>query len=576
MKRLHSFLPSSFLFLLSFLSISCAVQQGPQGGPIDTEPPSIIFTAPAEYSTNVRDKRILLEFSKYVDQRTVEESIFVSPYVGELEFDWSGKEVEITFTDPLRNNTTYVITAGTDIRDLHNSNRMAQAFTLAFSSGATIDRGAIEGRVYTMKPEDKPEGVMIFAYAIDGINADTLNPGTIKPDYITQTGTNGTFSLRHLSFGSYRIVAVRDEYRNLLYDREVDEFAVPSIALKLTASDTLTRGVYMKLSKEDTTAPRLIKLEAKNANHLFAEFSEPLDTSSVVSSHWSIADTLTRNSLPILSLYPNLPNLTSFTVVTARQDSQHSYRLTVEGVADLAGNRINKTANTLNVAGSGAKDTVGLKIGSISVNDSTRGVELLPSIRIIFSDAVNRTKTNEAIRFEESMGKRIESTQRWLSDEALVVTPQKRLQSKTWYRLTLAMRQVEDLSSIPSRDSTKTFRLETLDEETLSSIEGTVEDPRSADAGGRIVVTASNVADRNSRPYIAIASTTGTFIFPEILEGRYVLQAYRDQNMNGRFDFGLPFPFAPAERLSALTDTLKVRARWPLEGVRIELRGERK
>jgi len=38
------------------------------------------------------------------------------------------------------------------------------------------------------------------------------------------------------------------------------------------------------------------------------------------------------------------------------------------------------------------------------------------------------------------------------------------------------------------------------------------------------------------------------------------------------YDSGKPFPFAFSERISHLSDTLKVRARWPLEGVIIQLK----
>ncbi|MEX0602158.1 MAG: Ig-like domain-containing protein, partial [Bacteroidota bacterium] len=214
--------------------VSCAGQVPPQGGPVDTEPPFITTTFPADYSTGFTGDRIVLEFNEYVDRSSVQQSVFISPDVGSLEFDWSGREVEILFFEPLRDNSTYVVNVGTDVVDIRNRNRMAEAATLAFSTGTTIDPGMIEGFIVPRKRGDERSGVMIFAYQVDGLESDTLDPTRVKPDYVTQTGTEGRFVLRHLRLGRYRIVAVRDEFRNLLYDRETDDFGVPAFEPALT------------------------------------------------------------------------------------------------------------------------------------------------------------------------------------------------------------------------------------------------------------------------------------------------------------------------------------------------------
>ena len=198
-------------------------------GPSIRPRPKSSRSIPPPNTTEYSSSRISLEFTKYVERRSVEESIFISPYVKDIEFDWSGREVELNFRDPLRKNTTYVVTVGTDVVDLNNRNRMAHAFSFAFSTGARIDRGEIRGRVY----DEKPVGVMIFAYQLDSLKADTLNPMKQKPDYITQTGNTGDYSLTHLAFGNYRIMAVRDEFRNLVYDPETDAMSTAPTDIRL-------------------------------------------------------------------------------------------------------------------------------------------------------------------------------------------------------------------------------------------------------------------------------------------------------------------------------------------------------
>ncbi len=214
----HKSILGAGIVALLFVVYGCAGERAPGGGPVDTTPPEIIEVYPPPNTTEYSSSHISLEFSKYVERRSVEESIFISPHIKDIEFDWSGRDVELNFKSPLRKNTTYVVTVGTDVIEVHNRNRMSQAYSFAFGTGPRIDRGEIRGRVY----DEKPVGMMIFAYQLDGLKPDTLNPMTQKPDYITQTGNTGDYSLTHLAFGNYRVLAVRDELRNLVYVPETD------------------------------------------------------------------------------------------------------------------------------------------------------------------------------------------------------------------------------------------------------------------------------------------------------------------------------------------------------------------
>jgi hypothetical protein len=59
----------------------------------------------------------------------------------------------------------------------------------------------------------------------------------------------------------------------------------------------------------------------------------------------------------------------------------------------------------------------------------------------------------------------------------------------------------------------------------------------------------------------------GSFLFSSLPEGRYIVEAYRDEDGSGTYSYGLPFPFRPSERFVVGSDTLKVRPRWSAEGV---------
>jgi hypothetical protein len=549
----------------------CANQQPPDGGPVDMTPPMIVSTYPDSSSRlNFNDTKLRIAFDRYVDERSFEESIFISPYLGNLEFDWSGSEVEITFSEKLRSKTTYVVNIGTDIKDrFRGQMNMTKAYTLAFSTGSEIDRGGIEGVVYPIHNSEGASGVMIFAYKLDAMNPDTLNPMTDKPDFITQTGKGGDFFLHYIPFGSYRIFAVRDEYRNLVYDREADEYGVPSNLIRVTNKDTLITGILMQLVKEDTSGPRLIKVVALDRNHINAEFSESIRPSSISLSSWTVTDTLNRTPLQVVSIYPapTVPKL--IVAVTQKQDSAKGYSLYVQSLTDSAGNVINPLANMSVFEGSAKKDTVGPRLADVTIKDSMLNVGLQPVITFTFSSALAQQTSLDFVSMFDHNRQPIAVEKKRLSEVLISVEPRHELLPKTWYTLRAELHGLRDWKDSTCRDSTKEWRFETLDIEDMSSVEGMVLDSNMSDSEGRLYVNAIQVEGNDHNQYSADVDAMNHFIFPLVEEGRYVFQAFRDRNHNGRYDSGKPFPFAFSERLSPRSDTLKVRARWPLEGVRI-------
>ncbi len=506
-----------------------------------------------------------------MNERSVEEAVFISPYIGTPEFNWSGKELEITFLEKLKTNTTYVVNIGTDAEDL-NKNRMARAFTLAFSTGKEIDRGAIEGRVYPRNNGDAISGIMIFAYRLEGLNPDTLNPINVKPDFITQTGKNGDFFLHHIPFGNYRIIAVRDEYRNLVYDREIDEYGVQSDIINITALDSLATGVLMKLAKEDTTCPRLVKVTSPNRNHILAGFSKSINPASISLSSLSAIDTVDGKPLKLLIAYSSPTDLSSFFVITQKQDSGRVYRLSVQGITDSIGNKINLLANALLFQSSLKSDTLATRLVSVSIKDSAQAIDLQPVVTMTFSDALAKSDSLDWINLFDNNKQLVATEKKLISDVEISLQPENQLTSRTWYTLRAELRKVRDWAGHACHDSTKSWRFETFDIEDLSSVEGIVVDKNKIDTTGHLYVVASQIGEKKPKQYIVTTDATGNFLFPQVTEGRYIFQSFRDRNNNGKYDSGKPFPFIYSERFSSFSDTLKVRARWPLEGVKIEMK----
>jgi hypothetical protein len=556
----------SVILTCSLIFCSCAGQIPPSGGPPDTIPPEILETYPLPRTLQFSDNVLRLTFSEYVDQRSLEEAFFVSPPLGKLMFDWSGTEVEVLFSDSLRLNTTYVITIGTDVKDTRNNNRMAQAFSFAFSTGSVIDSGQIAGTVF----DEKNIGITIFAYLHEGRMMDTLNPSFTKPDYLTQTGKDGSFLLSYLRMGTYRLFAVRDEYKNLLYDQQTDEFAVLPFDIELSAKASFVSGIQFQLSREDTASPFLSSVRSLSARHVLLRFSEPLDTALLRSNNIQIIDTGTNQVLSISDISFTVPAADIY-LVTALQESSHVYRLEFGELTDTAGNPLLNSPKSAVFSCSALEDTTKPSFTVSSTAPNLLMLEPNDTLKFVFTEPVVRATFDGGWSVLDSSKQTINGTIRWNNSMMMSFVPSSPLVRGMNYTVVVILDSLRDIFGNHHRDSTQTIRLRTISEASLGSIEGNVLDEITA-GDENIVLLLKPLPSKDARTYQVKLNKPGAFVFPSVAEGKYVLKAFVDKDNNGVHSYGKPFPFQPSERFTFYPDTLKVRARWPLEGVTVRLK----
>ena len=564
--------PKELLFFSLFSAIlllsGCAGQVLPSGGPPDTTPPTIIATVPDSNATHVTDNSVELEFSEYVDRGSVEESIFISPYVGELEFDWGTTDVTVRFSQKLKQNTTYVVNVGTDVKDIRAHNRMAAGYTLAFSTGDSIDHGSISGRVF----DNKPEGVMIFAYSLKDCNPDTLDPGRVKPDYIMQTGKDGLFKLSNIALGRYRVLAVRDEFRNLLYDKQTDQYGVPVGDTVLTGEQPGVTDIWFRLSQEDTTKPFVTGANPVNNRLIRVRFNEPPDTVSFPGAVFTITDTLKAKTVSILlaSLSRVLPSVVDLVTETT-MDSGVAYRVAVRRIFDRSGNPIDTTNALSDFVGTERPDTVRPSASVPGIADSSRGIPLGRAFGVTFSEPVLPSAQN-GVSLRDSGKTVVPATLRWINASEIQLVPVSQLLSNVWYQIRVVLDSVRDYAGNSWKDSTLVVRFRSLDLRSTGTVEGVVTDAWGKRGRGLVYVTASEIDASPPLEVTIQQPSPGSFMFDRLPEGKYVFSAFRDADSSGNYSYGRPYPFVPSERFTNGTDTVKVRARWGTEGVSLKFK----
>lgn len=229
------------LFLCFFYG--CANQLPPGGGEEDKTPPKALVLKPKPNSVKYRGNSIDIRFDKYVDRRSLQDAFKMSPpYKGDIDYNWSGKEVELVFSKPFYKtdtNKTFVVNIGQDLKDIHG-NSLTEPIRFAFSTGSQIDMGEITGRVYN----SNNKLISIFAYKVSS-ELPEFDPTKNTSDYFTESSQSGTYDLTNLSPGTYRIIAIDDEDKNLLYTSERESFGVLPRDIKLLDSMKVTNVNFL-------------------------------------------------------------------------------------------------------------------------------------------------------------------------------------------------------------------------------------------------------------------------------------------------------------------------------------------
>ncbi len=539
------------LFSIVLLLSGCANQLPPGGGEIDKIPPAIAETYPENGTTEFHDEYIEFTFSEYVDKRTVKDALFISPAVdGDLELDWSGKSVRVYFPNPLKDSVTYVVTLGTDVVDYNNKNRMAESYTLTFSTGREIDRRVISGRVY----DEKPSGTMIFAYKLA---ADTVNPSTTKPDYISQAGDNGNFMLAGLAAGTYRVFAVADQFRDLLYQVEQDKIGVPFEDITLAPDDTLFSGLHFFLTQDDTTSPRLIKTIMTDSLHILAEFSEEIDSTLITTDNFMIVDSTDKSMFKPLYTFIKIADPKQIVLVADTTfNSSNDYFLKAILLKDKKGNTYKNDLSQITL--SNRPDTTKPQVLKSIPAEGGQIDFLNTSLSFYFDDAFDTTLAKTGIILSDTTNRKVGYTLSFPDDASIIIKPSGRLKSGEHYLVKFDQSKFRDAAGNRG-DTIYTYRFNTINEMDFTGASGTITNLQLTD---NPFVLLQSTDKTNGKVYSQYLQKGSKFEFNRVFPGAYMLWCFLDRDSSRTYDRGNPYPFKPSEDFSFYPDTLNLRARW--------------
>jgi uncharacterized protein (DUF2141 family) len=542
-----------YAFLAAVLLLAgCANQLAPGGGEIDRIPPEIVEVYPANGTTGFNDKYIEFGFSEYVDHRTAQDAVFISPAPeGTPEYDWSGRYLRIYFPGKLKDSTTYVVTVGTDVVDLNNKNRMASAYSLTFSTGSKIDKRIVTGRIY----EPKPSGIYLFAYRLDNKNpADTLL--NKKPDYISQAGTDGSFKVAGLAAGTYRIFAVKDEYSDMIFQAEQDKIGMPYTDVVLSEKDTLFSNLNYFLMSADTTAPRIINAVMTDNRHILVNMTEEFDSTYIRASNFYLFDSTANAKRELKYGFKGNTKPTEFVLVTKDTlPSQNSIFLIADSMADREGNKYKGdfTQVTITEKPDTSAPTVIKTLPQANSEADFTGEQFF----FQFNDAFDSTAIKNGVSFTDTSGNAIPFSYGLIDDGMFYITPTVKLGSKKDYQIKLNFKLFADASG-NKMDSVYTYKFKTISGLDFTGASGEL----TGIEGKKNVQIVLQSAVEEKKKYKKPAGKSGKFNFDRVQPGKYLLWAYEDRDSTGTYSKGYPFPYKPAGEFGFYPDTLNLRPRW--------------
>ena len=261
----------------------CAKPDFPPGGPVDTTPPRVLATSPADSTVRVpTDLVITVLFSEPMDRVSVRDGFRVYPNPGVLSIHWSGRRFGVSWEGGLRPNTTYQAFLSAGARDAHGV-VLGSPLTIRFSTGDSLDPGKITGVVRAKTLPTK--GVPIWAYPESlGLTPDFANA---VPSYATETDTGAVYTLSGLPLRQgFTVHAVYVMNRTGVFDSLTDVAASFPKVIRLTPERPVADSINIlaidpralavirgKVISPDSTAR--FRVEAKSdSDTTFVRFAE--------------------------------------------------------------------------------------------------------------------------------------------------------------------------------------------------------------------------------------------------------------------------------------------------------------
>jgi len=264
----NNYIKPSLYSLIIWLLSSCAQPLAPTGGPKDTTPPKTVKYIPDSAALHFKAKQIRILFNEFIQLKNVSSQLVISPPLKHApDVKVRGKELFISLTDTLAENTTYDFNFADAVADLNEGN-VLKNFQYIFSTGSFIDSMSLKGTVRDALTLTPQKDVLVMLYN----TFDDSLPFKKIPNYFGKTGDNGSYKINNIRAGRYKVFALKDANANYLYDTPEESIGFSDSLVDLDSNKTVDLLMFMEGPKKQY----IKKSKVLEHGHIQFVFNKPV------------------------------------------------------------------------------------------------------------------------------------------------------------------------------------------------------------------------------------------------------------------------------------------------------------
>ncbi len=578
-----SFYNAILILLASIILYSCANQgSGPTGGPRDSIAPVILYISPLPNDVNITSDQITIEFDEYIQSGSLSQDLVVSPPLAEdPTIRNKGKSLVIKLNEDLIPDRTYSFDFRNGIKDFNEGNPI-ENFRMRFSTGDVLDTMVIAGKVIDAATMLPIENALIGVYSILDDSVIT----TLKPDFIANSDLEGNFVLDNLPHGKYRVYALMDGDKDMMYSQPTEQIAFLDSSVEVSANyiqqidtliidnDTTISNGYTEFFPGDLN---LLLFEAESFTQYLSSFDrvnkhkiellfneslsdsfrfEMLNTDTI--PNWNYTEFgIKRDSVSIWLTDSTIINIDTirmafhYSMLNDSTENYYTFSDTIKFLAPVKKARKEKKSDNTQKAPPAASFNINSKIVN-NYNYSQPLVFESEYPMINFQDTI--VHLYEMVN--DSTFKPIKFNLKFKNNSLRKFIINTNLKPQQRYSVEIDSAAVYSITGIPNNTFSSKFITQKDD------YYGTIVLSLTGFKGNGILYLLKNNSNEDIVQRKKITSTTNEIEFKYLEPGKYIFKIVDDQNNNGKWDTGNLEENLYPERIYYFPKVIKVKSNW--------------
>ena len=541
-----------FLFFLWFHYLfnvfSCAAIQAPSGGPKDETPPLLLHSSPLTGTTNFDQSLVQLFFSEHILERSISDAISLLPKTDDpIQVKYKGKELVVKLPNSLLIDQTYILSINRDLKD-ENGVSLSEGIQLAFSTGDTIDKSKINGKLFS-----KEQASALLWKIRDSVDSEEFffRP----PDYAIDASEDGHFSFNYLSNGNYKILGLNRSKLNERLDPKYSIYGTSSLdIIKIDSANTFKKDVNILIPKASKYI-RVVNGKWINGRQGEINFDAPINekldyfTIEITSEEDRIlpevfVDNNEKNTLHFFIKDSLKSGLSTIINVVPKYKAEYSI---IDSALISAKTKTDIDTSYLNIKD--AEKTNNLKIEEDLIRPFDFSFSKL-MYNVIIDSALTLKKDSVIIDFNLEK----------LSPLHYRLIPKTNWIPNTEYNLFVIRDKLKMANSRGIKDSLLIINIKTSPFRKFGSLTGNL-----IEGYNEPLVAKLSSLEKEQYSLDVFVNSNSSFKINKIPEGIYSLMFYNDRDENNNYSYGSLSPYQSSEWFEIIPDTISIRSNWDME-----------